>query len=150
MFVTHKRLREHDRNFEKEIHDLGIKTKLPQDMNLVRVDPAELQEVLVNLLSNSLHWLRQVPKEKRSIVVQCARPQAGEVQIVFADSGPGVPRENRESIFEPYFTTKPEGVGLGLVIAGEVIRDYYDGSLELLDSGPLGGAVFRIILRKRV
>jgi signal transduction histidine kinase len=137
-------------HFEKEIHDLGIKTKLPQDMNLVRVDPAELQEVLVNLLSNSLHWLRQVPKEKRSIVVQCARPQAGEVQIVFADSGPGVPRENRESIFEPYFTTKPEGVGLGLVIAGEVIRDYYDGNLELLDSGPLGGAVFRITLRKRV
>jgi C4-dicarboxylate-specific signal transduction histidine kinase len=119
-------------------------------MNLVRVDATELQEVIINLLSNSLYWLSQVPKGKRAIVVQCARPKAGEVEIVFADSGPGVPRENREAVFEPYFTTKPNGVGLGLVIAGEIVRDYYDGTLELLDTGPLGGAVFRIVLRKRV
>lgn len=137
-------------HFEHDIHDLGVKVTLPKDMNLVRVDAAELQEVLINLLSNSLYWLSQVPKERRAIVVECARPNPGEVEIVFADSGPGVDRKNRETIFEPYFTTKPDGVGLGLVIAGEIIRDYYDGTLELLDSGPLGGAAFRIVLRKRV
>lgn len=137
-------------HFEQDIRELGVKVTLPADMNLVRVDATELQEVLINLLSNSLHWLNQVPKEKRAIVVECTRPQPGEVAIVFADSGPGVFRKNREAIFEPYFTTKPDGVGLGLVIAGEIIRDYYDGTLELLDSGPLGGAAFRIVLRKRV
>jgi signal transduction histidine kinase len=137
-------------HFEHEIKQLGVKVSLPKDMNLVRVDAAELQEVIINLLSNSLFWLAQVPKAHRAIVVQCTRPQPGEVEIIFADSGPGVPRKNREAIFEPYFTTKPDGVGLGLVIAGEIVRDYYDGTLELLDSGPLGGAVFRIVLRKRV
>lgn len=137
-------------HFEQDIRELGVRITLPKDMNLVRVDPAELQEVLINLLSNSLHWLSQVPKEQRAIVVECTRPNPGEVDIVFADSGPGISRKNREAVFEPYFTTKPNGVGLGLVIAGEIIRDYYDGSLELLDSGPLGGAAFRIMLRKRV
>lgn len=66
----------------------------------------------------------------------------GELDIIFADSGPGVSKGNKSAIFEPYFSTKPDGVGLGLVIAGEMIRDYYNGSLELLNSGPLPGAVF--------
>jgi C4-dicarboxylate-specific signal transduction histidine kinase len=109
-----------------------------------------LQEVIINLLSNSLYWLRQVPKGRRAIVVQCSRPQPGELEIVFADSGPGIPDKNKQSIFEPYFTTKTDGVGLGLVIAGEIVRHYYDGSLELLDAGPLAGAVFRVLLRKRI
>jgi C4-dicarboxylate-specific signal transduction histidine kinase len=72
------------------------------------------------------------------------------VDILFADSGPGIAKANRAAIFEPYFSTKPDGVGLGLVIAGEIVRDYYEGELELLDTGPLPGAAFRIKLRKRV
>ena len=136
--------------FDKEIKDQGIKVTLPDDMNLVRVDSAELQEVIINLITNSLYWLDQVAKDRRKIVVKCTRPTPGEVEIIFADSGPGVARKNRDAIFEPYFSTKPDGVGLGLVIAGEIIRDYYDGTLELLNSGPLDGATFRIVLRKRV
>jgi len=109
-------------HFEAEIKELGVKVTLPQDSQLIQVDPAELQEVIINLLSNSLYWLRQVPKARRAIVVQCSRPQPGELDIVFADSGPGIPEKNKQSIFEPYFTTKPDGVGLGLVIAGEIVR----------------------------
>lgn len=137
-------------HFSTEIATLGIEVSLPKKDDLVQVDAMELQEVLINLIANSIYWLEKVPKEKRSIVVECSRPTAGELDVIFADSGPGIPAANRSSIFEPYFTTKPEGVGLGLVIAGEVVRDYYDGSLELLNAGPLPGAVFRIRLRKRV
>ena len=137
-------------HFDGDIKDLGIKVTLPPDDHLVQVDPAELQQVIINLLSNSVYWLRHVPKGRRAIVVRCTRPHPGQIEIVFADSGPGIPAKNRQSIFEPYFTTKPDGVGLGLVIAGEIVRDYYDGSLELLKSGPLPGAAFRIVLRKRI
>ena len=137
-------------HYDQEIRALSVKTTLPSDLNLVTVDGAELQEIFINLLSNSLYWLSQVPKDRRAITVQCARPKPGELEIIFADSGPGVLPQNRNAIFEPYFSTKPDGVGLGLVITGEIIRDYYDGTLELLDSGPLDGAVFRILLRKRV
>jgi C4-dicarboxylate-specific signal transduction histidine kinase len=73
-----------------------------------------------------------------------------EVEIVFSDSGPGVEAAFRDAIFDPYFSTKPDGVGLGLTIAGEIVNAYYAGDLELLDSGPLQGATFRITLRTRV
>lgn len=136
--------------FEKEIEELGINVSTPKDEFLVTVEPTEMKEVFINLISNSVYWLQQTPREGRAILVKCARTSSGAIEIVFADSGPGVPLRNRHSIFDPYFTTKPNGVGLGLAIAGEIVRDYYEGSLELLDTGPLKGAAFRITLRKRI
>jgi hypothetical protein len=137
-------------HFDDEIDKLHVKVTLPTTENAVTVDAAELQEVFINLLSNSLYWLKDVAKERRAIKVTCSKIKTSELQIIFADSGPGVPHKIKEAIFEPYFSTKPQGVGLGLVLAGEIVRDYYDGDLELLDSGPLKGATFRITLRKRV
>jgi C4-dicarboxylate-specific signal transduction histidine kinase len=70
--------------------------------------------------------------------------------VLFSDSGPGVREDIQDRIYEPYFSTKEDGVGLGLSIAGEIVKDYYDGDLALLDSGPLPGANFLITLRRRV
>jgi signal transduction histidine kinase len=132
-----------------EIDQVGAAVTLPKTRTSVTVDPAELQQIILNLLQNSLYWLRHVPKNRREIDVRVARSD-GAAEILFSDSGPGVPSETRDRIFEPYFSTKPNGVGLGLSIAGEIIRDYYDGTLELLDKGPLRGATFRVVLRRRV
>ena len=52
----------------------------------------------------------------------------------------------QDYIFDPYFSTRLHGVGLGLTIAGEIINEYYAGALELLDSGPLPGGTFHITL----
>lgn len=135
---------------ESDAKRLGVKIRLPRTQTLVRVDPAELQEVILNLLTNSLYWLEQVNESKREIDVNIERKDPDRVDIMFSDSGPGVPRENKELIFDPYFSTKPDGVGLGLAIVGEIVTDYYDGTLELLEAGPLPGANFLITLRKRV
>jgi len=135
---------------ENQTKKLGVRMALPTTETLVRVDDGEIQEVIINLLDNSLYWLQHVDKRKRVVAVGVERIAPDNVQITFADSGPGIPKKNRELIFEPYFSTKPEGVGLGLAIAGEIVSDYYDGKLEFLDSGTLGGAAFRITLRKRV
>lgn len=136
--------------YGKELQDLKVHVTLPDTQTLVRVDPAEFQEVIVNLLTNSLYWLGTVPNDKRRILVKVSRLEGEHVEIIFADSGPGVFTKHRDQIFEPYFSLKPDGVGLGLSITGEIIKDYYDGTLELMNSGPLKGAVFRIVLRKRV
>jgi hypothetical protein len=109
-----------------------------------------MQEIIINLLQNSLHWLEQVSETKREIAVKVERKGPDHVDILFSDSGPGIPHENRELIFEPYFSTKSEGVGLGLSIVGEIVADYYAGTLALLDHGPLAGANFLVTLRKRV
>ena len=76
------------------------------------------------------------------------QPSASALNIVFSDSGPGVAEDVRDRIFDPYFSTKPEGVGLGLTIAGETAAEY-NGSLELVAGGPLPGATFRISLKNR-
>ncbi|MEP0923401.1 ATP-binding protein [Leptolyngbya sp. ST-U4] len=135
---------------EGETRQLGVEVSLPETKTSVTVEPTEIQEVIVNLLNNSLYWLQRVPKEDRHIAVQCERHFSNEVTILFSDSGPGVDPEHRDRIFDPYFSTKPDGVGLGLAIAGEIIDEYYSGRLELLTSGPLPGATFRITLCKRV
>lgn len=135
---------------DTKIAEIGPKVILPQTETWGTLDPVEIQEVLINLLDNSLYWLEQVPEDERKIEVQVQRKGQNEVDILFSDSGPGVAPEFQERIFEPYFSTKPDGVGLGLAIAGEIVSDYYDGSLELLESGPLSGATFRITLRRRV
>jgi signal transduction histidine kinase len=135
---------------DKEVVEVGAQVKLPKTDTQVLVDQAEIQEVIINLLQNSLYWLRQVAKDCRQIAIRVRRKNPGEVEILFSDSGPGVKPEFREHIFDPYFSTKPDGVGLGLTIAGEIINEYYAGSLELIENGPLPGAAFRIILRRRV
>ncbi|QDU47593.1 C4-dicarboxylate transport sensor protein DctB [Symmachiella dynata] len=134
--------------FSTEIEKLGIVVTLPNTETLVRLDAAEMQQVFSNLIQNSMFWLQKV--EDRRISIAIKRVASDHVEVLFADSGPGVPQENRKYIFEPYFSTKPNGVGLGLAIAGEIISDFYGGKLELLNHGPLPGAVFRISLRKRV
>ena len=156
-FGGRKRGRPKRVRIEQVVSDLDTKIAridpqviLPQTETWGTLDTVEIQEVLINLLDNSLYWLEQIPQDERKIKVQVQRKSRDQVDILFSDSGPGVSPEFRERIFEPYFSTKPDGVGLGLAIAGEIVSDYYDGSLELLEDGPLPGATFRITLRRRV
>jgi len=135
--------------FQSELDDAGIVVTLPHGTTEVTADSSELQIVIVNLLTNSIYWVKQRSRSKRAIEVQVSR-DPHKVEILFCDSGPGVPDEFRDRIFDPYFSTRKNGVGLGLTIAGEIVTDYYAGELELIDGGPLGGATFRVTLRYRV
>ncbi len=132
--------------FEGSIGDLNARVSLPPGETKIVCEPSDVQQIIANLLDNSLYWLGKVPKQRREILVEVARPSVELVSITFCDSGPGVEEEFQAHIFEPYFTTKPEGVGLGLAIAGEIAVEY-GGSLELLGDGPLPGACFRVTLK---
>ena len=110
------------------------------------MDESEFQQIMVNLLTNSIYWLSKEPESKRQIEVEIEEDN-NTLNIIFSDSGPGVTAGNEKHIFEPYFTTKSEGVGLGLTIAGEIV-DEYKGTLELLKEGSLKGACFRISFLK--
>jgi C4-dicarboxylate-specific signal transduction histidine kinase len=107
-----------------------------------------MQQIFVKLLDNSLYWLARVAPERRAIAVQC-RHASNSVEILFCDGGPGVGDDVRDYIFDPYFSTKPDGIGLGLTIAGEIATEY-NGSLDLVTPGLLPGANFRVLLRRRV
>jgi len=135
---------------EAEIKDVGATFTLPDSCTMAIVDNAEIQEIVINLLDNSLYWLQKMPKEQRKIVVQVSRENSEETTILFSDSGPGIEPEFQERIFEPYFSTKRNGIGLGLSISGEIISEYYNGSLELLNDGPLSGTTFKILIKRRI
>ena len=129
---------------------LGVTVDLPTSSTNVTVESSDIQEIIINLLENSLYWLQQVKKEHRYVIVTIEQNDPSDLLIVFSDSGPGIENHFVDNIFDPYFSTKPDGIGLGLAIAGGIVKDYYDGDLELLKAGPLPGATFRITLRRRV
>lgn len=135
---------------QAKIEELGVRVHRPGTSTEATVEETDMRIILYNLLDNALHWLRDVPEDKREITVRVKRRSEEEVEILFADSGPGVGEEDRERIFEPYFSRKVSGWGIGLSHAGALISEYYDGSFQLLDNGPLSGATFRILLRRRV
>lgn len=133
--------------YKNELLKLEIEVTLPESENVVRIDEGELQMVFVNLLQNSLYWLEK-QNDERKIVVELERSEE-ELSIVFSDNGPGIEEKHTRLIFDPYFSTKPDGIGLGLTIVGEIISEY-DGQFMLVDNGPLDGATFKITFRRRI
>ncbi len=133
--------------YKTELTKLNINCKLPTSQNTVRIDDAELQMIFVNLLQNSMYWLETI-KEERKIEILVDRTE-DELSVIFSDNGPGIKEEHLQLIFEPYFTTRQDGIGLGLTIVGELVTEY-DGDFTLIDNGPLDGATFKITFRRRI
>jgi signal transduction histidine kinase len=105
---------------------------------------------LVNLVQNSLYWLSVTSTDDLRVLVQLSRNADGSASLLVSDSGPGVPDDIKDTVFDAYFSTRPDGVGLGLNIAGNIIHDFYDGELTLVEDGPLPGATFVATMRRRV
>lgn len=133
--------------YKNELAKLNITYILPSSQNQVRIDDGELQMIFVNLVQNSMYWLETITSE-RKIQVEVERTD-DELSILFSDSGPGIKEEHQQIIFDPYFSTRPDGVGLGLTIVGELVTEY-EGDFTLIDNGPLNGATFKITFRRRI
>lgn len=133
--------------YKNELEKFHITYTLPTSKNEVRIDDGELQMIFVNLLQNSLYWLETVSSE-RKIEVLVERTD-NELSVIFSDNGPGIKEEHQQIIFDPYFSTRPDGIGLGLTIVGELVTEY-DGDFTLIDNGPLDGASFKITFRRRI
>ncbi|WP_395446020.1 sensor histidine kinase [Caulobacter sp. UC70_42] len=101
-----------------------------------------LEQVLVNLLQNALEALEGATNPEIRVQVAVKRAQ---VRIVVADNGPGVAPEAAKSLFTPFATTKPRGLGLGLVISRDIVAEF-GGELSL-EPAP-GGARFVMSLPK--
>lgn len=130
-----------------DLKRLNIETTLPDTVNTVTIDDGELQMIIVNLLQNAMFWLTKV-QHQRKIAVEVERSE-NELAITFSDNGPGISEEKAKFIFDPYYTTREDGIGLGLTIVGELVAEY-NGDFYLVNNGPLDGATFKIIFRKRI
>lgn len=119
---------------------------LTKGMPLILADADQLHQVLLNLIINAQQSLQDQPAPRRIRVTTCFDSLADVICIAVADNGPGVPAQIRARIFEPYFTTKPTGIGLGVGLAVSLgIVEAHGGTLTV--NCPIdGGAVFAITL----
>lgn len=131
----------------EELNQYNISHKISDTQHKVTIDESELAVVLMNLIQNSIYWLSTIDVE-REILVEVVDEQDG-LAIVVSDNGPGVKSGTEDNIFEPYYSTKPDGIGLGLAVAGEIMSEY-DGELSLIRNSILGGASFKLLFRKRI
>ena len=107
------------------------------------VDPVQIQQVCLNLIRNAIDEMMDLPEASRVLNIETRLGEEG-VEAVFTDVGPGVAPAMRERLFQPFQTTKVEGMGMGLSISHSIISAH-GGSLRYSDA-PQGGARFTITL----
>jgi signal transduction histidine kinase len=112
--------------------DVTLCCDLASGLPPVLGDRVQVQQVLLNLLMNALEAINRVNGRRRELTVTSARGASSTVVIAARDSGDGIPRHVRARIFEPFYTTKPEGLGMGLAISRSIIEEH-GGQLWVLD-----------------
>jgi two-component system sensor histidine kinase DctS len=127
-------------------HAVRVQTRLEPALPAVHADRILIEQVLVNLLLNAIQAMAGVPAAQRAVEAQtCA--VGDHVRLSVADHGPGVPPHAAGQLFESFFTTKPEGLGLGLNICRSIVESH--GGQIAFAPRDGGGAVFSIDLPAR-
>jgi PAS domain S-box-containing protein len=125
-------------------HSCELETSLAKDLPMIRADPVQIHQVLINLVNNACEAMCETPVARRKVEIATERNGHGSIGVSVRDYGPGIPEELRERLFDQFFTTKEEGLGMGLTIvrsiieahAGEIVAENVEG----------GGARFCFIL----
>jgi signal transduction histidine kinase len=137
--------------FENLLSKQKIDAKLigPEDPVVVKMTRSALGQIVANLLDNSVYWLTRHHGDGKGGRIDITLNVLDHgFAIKHNDDGPGINESNRESIFDPYFSTKENGMGLGLFIARQVIEPY--GKLIYRDDCKLPGACFEATFERQV
>lgn len=120
---------------------VSVQTQLARGMSLVHADRVQLQQVMLNLILNAIEAMVSIDDKVRKLVISTETSPPDGMLVVISDSGPGVTPENRERIFESFYTTKSSGVGIGLSICRSIIEAH--GGRLWVDAHQPRGAVFK-------
>jgi C4-dicarboxylate-specific signal transduction histidine kinase len=120
-----------------------VRTDLDADLSMITGDRVQLQQVLMNLMMNSIDAMKTV-EGKRELTIQSQRFETNQVLISISDTGVGLPLQRGDQIFNAFFTTKAHGTGMGLRISQSIINSH-GGRLWAADNSPRG-AIFQFTL----
>jgi two-component system sensor kinase FixL len=121
--------------------EVEIEATIDPGLPAVSADRIQIEQVLLNLLRNAMDAMEGANTESRSIAVKARRKGKHAVEISVADSGPGIADEVMDAIFEPFVTTKPLGMGMGLSISHSIVESH-GGSLRMARNAPSGAIFF--------
>jgi C4-dicarboxylate-specific signal transduction histidine kinase len=101
-----------------------VETYLAADLPLIEGDPVQIQQVLVNLVSNALDAMQHTPPDRRKVEISTAGNGDNEVRLSVRDHGTGIHTEVHERLFDRFFTTKEQGLGMGLAIVRSIVESH--------------------------
>ncbi len=129
--------------YEEELSQRNIRAEknLAPDLPPLSLDAAQIKQAVINIIKNAMEAMEQ---GGTLTVTTALAPETHEAIVAFGDTGPGVPPDAVQSVFNPYYTTKPRGTGLGLPITNRIIKAHR-GAIELRNR-ETGGAVFTLRL----
>ena len=109
------------------VHSCELQTLLANDLPAVEADPVQIQQVLINLLANAFDAVESMPASRRKVEVKTENG-CGIVSVSVRDHGSGIADGTQERLFEQFFTTKRQGIGMGLAIVRSII-DAHSGTI---------------------
>jgi two-component system sensor kinase FixL len=117
-----------------------VKFELESNLTLIRGDRIQLQQVLLNLISNSLEAM-DVSSDSCELLIRSSCKDAKTIMVEVKDSGCGIPAENIKDIFTHFFTSKPDGLGMGLSISRSIVQAH-GGCLEAKNNSGRGATFY--------
>ena len=122
-----------------------LRTELAADFPPVFADRVQLQQVILNLVVNGIEATARVTDRARELLITCDRYESDKVLVAVQDSGIGIDPQNLERIFDAFYTTKSQGIGMGLAISRSIIEDH--GGRLWAQPNAARGATFQFTLR---
>jgi len=129
---------------ERRLHDATINLSLTPEIPHLRLDPFEIRQLMLNLIKNGLEAMAAVPVTQRVLTVTTRLKGRRWVEVAVGDRGKGVSPEAGRKIFKPFYSTKPNGMGLGLVICRSIV-EAHGGRLSASPAIP-HGSIFHVVL----
>ena len=129
---------------ELQSHHIAVRTTLDETIPEVMADRVQLQQVMLNSINNSIEAMTSVDSNSRLLHLKTERDESQNIVVTVQDSGPGIDPQNIERIFDRFFTTKAQGMGMGLAICRSII-EAHNGRLWA-EAGVHHGSLFRISL----
>lgn len=130
--------------YEANRHQVEVTIELQPGGLSIDVDVVQIEQVLLNLVRNAIEAMRQVAPEKRRLDLITRRLDANYVEVLVKDSGPGIPSDTLNQLFDAFFSTKESGMGMGLSISRKIVESH-EGHLSV--KSEIGqGAVFSMVL----
>ena len=131
---------------ETNRHSIALQLELAPDLPSILGDRIQLQQVLMNLVLNGIEAMKD--KEGGVLTVSSGVDQSGNLSLAVSDTGVGLPAGKEDDIFLPFFTTKPQGSGMGLAICRSIVESH-EGHLRAVPNDG-GGATFQVTLPTRI